>query len=42
MQPPNANDKENTAILVSKIKGEEHLVKKAQATDIRKKRATKH
>jgi hypothetical protein len=29
MQPPNANDKENTAILVSKIKGEEHLVKKA-------------
>ena len=41
MQPPNANNKENMAILVSRIKGEEYLVKKAQAVDIRKKRATK-
>ena len=29
MQPPNANDKENIAIFVSRIKGEEYLVKKA-------------
>ena len=29
MQPLNADDKENTAVLVSKIKGEEYLVKKA-------------
>jgi hypothetical protein len=29
MQPPNANNKENIAILISKIKGEEYLVKKA-------------
>ena len=28
MQPPNANNKENTAILVSKIKGEEYLFRK--------------
>ena len=42
MQPLNANNKENTAILVSRIKGEEYLVKKAQATDMRKERAIKH
>ena len=42
MQPPNANNKENTAILVSRIKGEKYLIKKAQATDIRKERATKY
>ena len=41
IQPPNADDKENTAVLISRIKGEEYLVKKAQATDIRKERATK-
>ena len=41
MQPPNTNNKENTAVFVSRIKGEEYLVKKAQATDIRKERATK-
>ena len=41
MQPPNANNKENTAILVSRIKKKEYLVKKAQATDIKKKKATK-
>ena len=29
MQPPNADNKENTAILISKIKGEKYLVKKA-------------
>ena len=28
MQPLNANDKENIAILISRIKGEEYLVKK--------------
>ena len=42
MQPPNANNKENIAILISRIKGEEYLVKKAQTVNIRKKRATKH
>ena len=42
MQPPNANNKENITVLVSKIKGKEYLVKKAQAADIRKERATKH
>ena len=42
MQPPNANNKENTAVLISKIKGEEYLVKKAQAANIRKKRAIKY
>ena len=42
MQPPNADNKENIAVLVSRIKGEEYLVKKAQATDIKKERATKH
>ena len=29
MQPPNANNKENTAVLISRIKGEEYLVRKA-------------
>ena len=28
IQPPNADNKENTAILVSRIKGEKYLVKK--------------
>ena len=42
MQPPNANNKENTAILVSRIKREEYLVKKAQTVDMRKERAIKH
>ena len=42
IQPPNTNNKENTAIFISRIKGEEYLVKKAQATDIKKERATKH
>ena len=28
IQPPNANNKENTAVLVSRIKGEEYLIKK--------------
>ena len=37
MQPPNANNKENIAILISRIKGEKYLVKKTQAADIRKK-----
>ena len=42
MQPPNANNKENIAILINRIKGEEYLVKKAQAIDIKKERATKY
>ena len=29
IQPPNADDKENTAILINRIKGEEYLIKKA-------------
>ena len=28
IQPPNADNKENTAVLVSRIKGEEYLIKK--------------
>ena len=42
IQPPNANNKENTAILISRIKGEEYLVKKIQTIDIRKEKAIKH
>ena len=42
IQPPNADDKENTAILVSRIKGEKYLVKKAQAANIKKEKATKY
>ena len=41
IQPPNTNNKENTAILISRIKGEKYLIKKAQAADIRKERAIK-
>ena len=41
IQPPNINNKENTAVLISRIKGEKYLVKKAQAVNIRKERATK-
>ena len=29
IQPPNANNKENIAVLISRIKEEEYLVKKA-------------
>jgi hypothetical protein len=29
IQPPNANNKENTAVLINRIKGEKYLVKKA-------------
>ena len=42
MQPPNANNKKNTAVFISKIKEEKYLIKKAQAVDIRKKKATKY
>ena len=28
MQPPNANNRENTAIFISRIKGEKYLAKK--------------
>ena len=42
IQPPNANNRENTAVFVSKIKGEKYLTKKAQAINIRKERAIKH
>ena len=42
MQPPNANNKENIAIFVSRIKGKEYLVKKTQAIDIKKERVIKY
>ena len=41
MQPLNANNKENTAIFISRIKEDKYLVRKAQAIDIGKGRATK-
>ena len=41
MQPLNANNKENTAIFISRIKEDKYLVRKAQAVDIGKGRATK-
>ena len=41
IQPPNTNNKENTAIFISRIKEDKYLVKKAQAVDIGKGRATK-
>ena len=42
MQPPNADNRENTAIFISRIKEEKYLAKKAQATNIRKKRVIKY
>ena len=38
MQSLNADNKENIAIFVNKIKGEEYLVKKAQAINIKKEK----
>ena len=42
MQPPNTDNRENTAVFISKIKREKYLTKKAQATNTRKKRAIKY
>ena len=42
IQPPNADNKENIAVLINKIKEEEYLVKKTQAADIKKEKATKY
>ena len=42
MQPPNANNKKNTAIFINRIKGEKYLTKKFQAVDIKKERAMKY
>ena len=42
MQPPNADNKENIAIFINRIKGEKYLTKKAQAADMRKKRTIKY
>ena len=42
IQPLNADNKENTAIFVNRIKREKYLAKKAQAADIRKEKATKY
>ena len=42
MQPPNANNRENTAVFISKIKKKKYLAKKVQTADIRKKRAIKY
>ena len=41
MRPLNTNNKENTAIFVSRIKEEGYLVRKAQAVNIQKERATR-
>ena len=41
IQPLNTNNKENIAIFVSRIKEDKYLVRKAQAIDIGKGRATK-
>ena len=41
IQPLNTNNKENTAIFISRIKEDKYLVRKAQAIDIGKGRATK-
>ena len=41
IQPLNADNKENIAIFVSQNKENKYLVRKAQAADIRKERATK-
>ena len=41
IQPLNTNNKENTAIFMSRIKEEEYLVRKDQAINIKKKRAIK-
>ena len=42
IQPPNANNRENTAVFISRIKKKKYLVKKAQAANIRKERAIKY
>ena len=42
MQPLNADNRENIAIFVSRIKKEKYLAKKAQAVNIRKERVTKY
>ena len=42
MQPPSANNRENTAVFISRIKKKKYLAKKAQAIDIKKERAIKY
>ena len=42
IQPPNADNKENIAIFINKIKEEKYVIKKAQAVNIRKQRAIKY
>ena len=42
MQPPNADNRENIAIFISRIKEKKYLAKKAQATDTRKEKVTKY
>ena len=42
IQPPNANNRENTAVFVNRIKREKYLAKKAQAANIKKEKATKY
>ena len=41
IQPPNADNRENTAVFINRIKEEKYLAKKVQAADIRKERAIK-
>ena len=42
MQPPNANNRKNTAVFISRIKREKYLAKKTQVANIRKKKVIKH
>ena len=42
MQPLNANNRENIAVFINRIKEEKYLAKKVQAADIKKKKATKY
>ena len=42
MQPPNADNRKNIAIFISKIKRKKYLAKKVQAADIRKKKVIKY
>ena len=41
IQPLNTNNKKNTAIFISRIKEKGYLVRKAQAVNIQKERATR-
>ena len=42
IQPPNANNRENIAVFINRIKEKKYLVKKVQAANIKKEGAIKH